>query len=58
MQIGEQVLLPKVRKTSRDTLVIADDFSCRQQIRDGADRWAMHPAEVIALACVHRDLSH
>jgi hypothetical protein len=35
---------------SHDTLVIADGFSCRQQIKDGAGRWAMHPAEVIALA--------
>ncbi len=50
MQIAEQALLPSVRAASRDTLVIADGFSCRQQIKDGAGRWAMHPAEVIALA--------
>jgi Fe-S oxidoreductase len=50
MQIGEQVLLPHVRKMPADSIVIADGFSCRQQIRDGTGRWAMHPAEVIALA--------
>jgi Fe-S oxidoreductase len=54
MQIAEQVLLPAVRKTASDTVVIADGFSCRQQIRDGAGRWAMHPAEVIALALDRR----
>jgi FAD/FMN-containing dehydrogenase/Fe-S oxidoreductase len=50
MQIGELVLLPSVREAPADRLVIADGFSCRQQIRDGTGRWAMHPAEVIALA--------
>ena len=50
LQIAEQALLPGVRAAPPDTLVIADGFSCRQQIKDGAGRWAMHPAEVIALA--------
>jgi Fe-S oxidoreductase len=49
MQIAEQVLLPAVRKAEPETLVISDGFSCRQQINDGAGRWALHPAEVIAL---------
>ncbi|PPK46816.1 FAD/FMN-containing dehydrogenase [Trinickia symbiotica] len=48
--IAEQVLLPAVRKAAPDTLVIADGFSCRQQIRDGTGRWPMHPAEAVALA--------
>jgi Fe-S oxidoreductase len=50
MQIGEQILLPKIRSTPSDTIIVADGFSCRQQIEDGSGRWAMHPAEVIALA--------
>jgi Fe-S oxidoreductase len=50
IQIAEQALLPGVRGAPREALVIADGFSCRQQIKDGAGRWAMHPAEVIALA--------
>ncbi|MGE3781650.1 MAG: FAD-binding and (Fe-S)-binding domain-containing protein [Alphaproteobacteria bacterium] len=53
MQIAEQVLLPAIRKTASDTLVISDGFSCRHQIRDGAGRWALHPAEVIAAALRH-----
>ncbi len=50
MQIGEKVLLPAIRNTGHDRLIIADGFSCREQIRDGTGRWAMHPAEVLALA--------
>jgi Fe-S oxidoreductase len=55
MEIAEQVLLPAMRKTPVDTLVIADGFSCRHQILDGARRWALHPAEVIALALESRN---
>jgi Fe-S oxidoreductase len=50
MRIAEDVLLPAVRKADAETLVIADGFSCRDQIRHGSRRWAMHPAEVLALA--------
>lgn len=50
MAIGEHVLLPAVRKLGADTLVIADGFSCRERIRHGSRRWALHPAEVLALA--------
>ena len=55
MKIAEEVLLPAVRRTSRETLVIADGFSCRDQIRHGSGRWAMHPAEVLALALETRE---
>jgi Fe-S oxidoreductase len=47
---GERVLLPEVRRASRDTLVIADGFSCREQIRQGTGREALHLAEVLELA--------
>jgi len=50
MQIAEQVLLPAVRRSGADALVVSDGFSCRQQIRDGTGRRAFHPAEVIAHA--------
>jgi len=50
MKIAEDVLLPAVRKAPEETLLIAGGFSCREQIRHGAGRWAMHPAEVLALA--------
>jgi Fe-S oxidoreductase len=48
--IGERVLLPAVRRASPDTLVVADGFSCQEQIRQGTGRRAMHPAEVLRLA--------
>jgi FAD/FMN-containing dehydrogenase/Fe-S oxidoreductase len=47
---GERVLLPRVRGTPPDTLVLADGFSCRTQIEQGAGRRAMHLAEVLRLA--------
>jgi hypothetical protein len=39
-----------VRGADRDTLVIADGFSCREQIRQTTDKQALHLAEVLALA--------
>jgi FAD/FMN-containing dehydrogenase/Fe-S oxidoreductase len=50
MNIGEHDLLPLVRKQGRETLMISDGFSCRYQMKHGAGRWAMHPAEVILMA--------
>jgi FAD/FMN-containing dehydrogenase/Fe-S oxidoreductase len=50
MKIGELVLLPEVRATADDTIVITNGYSCREQIAQGADRQAMHLAEVIAMA--------
>ena len=50
MKAGEQVLLPAVRSTPAETLVVASGFSCRQQIAHGADRTALHLAEVVRLA--------
>lgn len=47
MAIGERVLLPAVREASQDTLIIADGFSCREQIAQGTERRALHLAEVI-----------
>jgi FAD/FMN-containing dehydrogenase/Fe-S oxidoreductase len=50
MAVGERVLLPAVRRAAADTLVIADGFSCREQIAHGTGRRARHLAEVIRLA--------
>jgi len=50
MQIGERALLPAVRAQRPHTLLVADGFSCREQIRHGTGREAMHVAEVVALA--------
>jgi Fe-S oxidoreductase/FAD/FMN-containing dehydrogenase len=50
MQIGERVLLPAVREASKETLIIADGFSCREQIAQSTDRRALHLAQVIQMA--------
>jgi hypothetical protein len=50
MQIGEQRLLPAVRAAARDTLIIADGFSCKHQIKEGTDRQALHLAQVLQMA--------
>jgi Fe-S oxidoreductase len=50
MEMAELSLLPAVRRTEAETLVIADGTSCRHQIRDGADRPALHVARVLAMS--------
>jgi Fe-S oxidoreductase len=50
IKVGERVLLPAVRKADRDMLIIADGFSCREQIGQTTDRHALHLAEVIQMA--------
>jgi hypothetical protein len=48
--IGELELLPAVRKAPADWLIIADGFSCREQIAQGTNRRALHLAEVLQMA--------
>ncbi len=48
--IGELELLPAVRRAPADWLIIADGFSCREQIAQGTPRHALHIAEVLELA--------
>ena len=48
--IGERVLLPAVRKTQADTVIVSDGFSCREQIFQATGRRAIHLAEAIQLA--------
>jgi Fe-S oxidoreductase len=45
--MAEQSLLPAIRGADDDTLIVADGFSCRHQIRDGAGREAIHVAGVL-----------
>jgi FAD/FMN-containing dehydrogenase/Fe-S oxidoreductase len=47
MQMAELSLLPAVRKQA-DAIVVADGTSCRHQIRDGAQREAIHVAALLA----------
>ena len=50
--MAELSLLPAVRKADAGTLVVADGTSCRHQIADGADRQAIHVAQVLERALV------
>ncbi len=48
--IGERMLLPAVRQTLSETLIVSDGFSCREQILQSTGRQALHLAEVLRLA--------
>ena len=50
MRMAEAGLLPAVRNASRRTIIVADGFSCRHQIRDGTKRRPLHVARVIERA--------
>jgi FAD/FMN-containing dehydrogenase/Fe-S oxidoreductase len=50
MAVGELELLPAVRQAAPDSLIIADGFSCREQISQSAGRNALHLAEVVQMA--------
>ncbi|BDG10531.1 FAD-binding and (Fe-S)-binding domain-containing protein [Anaeromyxobacter paludicola] len=45
---GELAVLPAVRKAPPEALVLADGFSCREQIAQGTRRRAVHLAEALA----------
>jgi len=50
LKIGERVLLPLVRESAPDTLIIANGFSCREQIEQTTGRKTLHLAEVLRMA--------
>lgn len=50
IQIGESVLLPAIRSAEPETLIIADGYSCREQISQTTNRRSLHAAEVIHMA--------
>ena len=47
MQMGERRLFPAVREAG-ERVVVAPGTSCREQILDGTERRALHPAEYLA----------
>jgi Fe-S oxidoreductase len=53
--VGERVLLPAVRQTPAETLIVSDGFSCREQILQATGRQAIHLAEAIQLAMGRRE---
>ena len=52
LQMAERRLLPAVRETAPDTLIVAAGTSCREQIAHGTQRHALHPAQVLRAALV------
>jgi len=46
---GERSLLPEVRKAPVSTIIMADGFSCKEQIAQETNRHALHLAEVLRL---------
>ena len=52
MKIGELVLFPAVRNKSADTIIAAPGTSCRHQIKDGTQKHALHPVEIMFDALV------
>jgi Fe-S oxidoreductase len=55
--VGERVLLPAVRNAAQGTLIVADGFSCREQVLQGTGKPAIHLAEVLRMALKRRDSS-
>jgi FAD/FMN-containing dehydrogenase/Fe-S oxidoreductase len=47
---GERVLLPEVRAASGDTLILANGFSCREQIVQTTGRQPLHLSQVLRMA--------
>lgn len=46
-QIGEDRLFPFLRKLKKEVIVSASGTSCRHQIRDGVNKTALHPIEIL-----------
>ena len=47
---GERALLPAVRKAPLSTIIVADGFSCKEQIAQQSNRHGLHLAEVLKMA--------
>jgi len=50
IKCGERHLLPAVRETDENTLVIANGFSCHEQIVQQTEKKPLHIAEILHLA--------
>ena len=48
--VGQRVLLPAVRDADPTTLIVADGFSCREQIAGLTGRGALHLAQLLQMA--------
>ena len=50
VKAGERVLLPAIRAAGEETLVVADGFSCRQQVTQLGEPKPLHLAQVLEIA--------
>ena len=50
LKCGEHALLPQVRNASSEALIVADGFSCQEQIAQLTNRRALHLAQIIWMA--------
>jgi Fe-S oxidoreductase len=50
LQVAEHALLPALRQTADGTLILANGFSCREQIEQASGRATAHVAELLARA--------
>lgn len=50
LKIGEQALLPAVRKAPQDAIIAVVGFSCREQIAHTTDRRGLHLAQILRMA--------
>ncbi len=57
VKAGERVLLPAVRNAGDTTLIVADGFSCREQIEQETNRKGMHLAQVLQMGLRESDPS-
>ena len=46
-KIGNLVLFPAIEKANRHTIIAAPGTSCRHQIKEGTERTAYHPIEIL-----------
>ncbi|MFP3567113.1 FAD-binding and (Fe-S)-binding domain-containing protein [Paraburkholderia sp. SIMBA_030] len=53
-KIGEDKLFPLVRGASKETIVLTNGFSCREQIEHGTGRHALHIAQLAQRALAAR----
>jgi Fe-S oxidoreductase len=53
IKCGERVLLPQARDAGDQDLIVADGFSCREQIAQETSRLALHLAQVLQIAKHH-----
>ena len=47
MKIGNLILFPEIKKTTKQIKIVASGTSCRHQIKDGTDVIARHPVEIL-----------